>query len=517
MRPESFLKGAIVLTIAGIIVKILGAVYRIPFTRMVGSEGVGLYQMAYPIYLMLIALSTTGVPVAISLLVAEKAGLGDRTGMRKVFLFSLLLLFVWGVALSFGLFRSAPYLATNVLGDARAYYPLVCMAPAILVNSVASVLRGYFQGCRMMWPTALSEVIEQIFRVATVFWAAYMLLPRGVEFAAAGAAFGAFTGACGSLLVLWCIFLWLERSQVVKWSALKKWARLELSEICDILKRLMAYALPVSTGSLVIPLVQVIDAVIIPNRLQAGGCTASNATSLFGQLSGMAGTLVFLPAVFTVSLASSLVPHIAAAHARGNRDEIRKRIETSVRMTVILCLPATAGIAVLATPFMDILFDDPAAGPVTAWLAPAAFFSGLQQVTTGALQGLGNTWLPVINLLVGCVVKVLCNYYLTVLPFFGVKGAALGSIFGFLTAAMLNFLALRVLFKYSCPFFCLPRPVLAATIMGVVLPGIYSFFSFAGDTVAAGGAVIGGAAVYFAVLIMTKEIRICNLRHFIRR
>ncbi|HHW40816.1 MAG TPA: polysaccharide biosynthesis protein [Syntrophomonadaceae bacterium] len=515
MKPESFLHGAFVLTVAGIVVKVLGAVYRIPFTRIVGSEGVGLYQMAYPIYTALLAFSTSGIPIAVSLLVAEKVACGDRTGARQVFYLSLGPLFFLGLFLSLALFRAAPYLAGEVLGDPRAYYPLAGIAPAVFVISIVSAFRGYFQGWRLMWPTALSEVVDQVIRVGTVFWAALSLTNRGVEFAAAGAAFGAVTGGCGSLFVLGCLYRWLERRNFTP--APGRRMPVGFRGSLGMLRRLIAYALPVSAGSMVLPLVQTIDAVIIPKRLQAGGYTVQQATSLFGQFSGMAGTLVYIPAIFTVSLASSLVPHVAASLAQGNREEAGERIATAMRITTILCLPAAAGLMALAAPITDFLFGDPGAGEVTAWLAPAALFSGLQQTTSGALQGLGNTWLPVLNLAVGCAVKTLCNYYLTVLPGLGVKGAALGSILGFAVSFFLNYWGVRALTRRRAARLGLPRPLLAATIMMAALPVVYRLLESLGNAAATGLAVVAGAAIYFAVLILTKEIDIVDLRRFTRR
>ncbi len=517
-QPQSFLRGAFILAAAGLVVKLLGAFYRIPFTRLVGSEGVGLYQMAYPIYITLIALSTSGVPIAISMLVAEKGARGDRFGARQVFLLALAFLFLFGLLLALGLYHSAHYLAESVLGDARAYYSLVSIAPAVLVISVASAFRGYFQGWQLMWPTALSEVVEQCIRVGTILWAAYVLLDRGVEFAAAGAAFGAFTGGCGGLLALVCLFLWFERGlcrQLHPWD----WSRVLslLDGAGQLLKRLLTFALPVSAGSLVLPLVQTIDAIIIPHRLQTAGFSFHQATAMFGELSGMAGTLVYLPAVFTVSLAVSLVPNIASALARGRTREINERVATAIRVTILFCLPAAVGLVALGTPLTTLLFADRRAGVVTAWLAPTAFFSGLQQTTSGILQGLGCTWFPVVNLLAGCLVKILFNYYLTVVPGMDVKGAALGSCACLFVASLLNFRSLRAVTGYRGPSYFLPRPLLAATIMGAAILYLYRFFMPHGDLAATLAAMAGGMACYFAALLLTGEVSIFGLRRLFRR
>lgn len=518
MQPQSFLRGAFTLAIAGLVVKLLGAFYRIPFTRLVGSEGVGLYQMAYPIYITLIALSTSGVPIAISMLVAEKGARDDRFGARQVFLLALVFLSLIGLLLTFGLYHSAHYLAESVLGDARAYYSLVSITPAILVISVASAFRGYFQGWQLMWPTAVSEIVEQCIRVATVFWASYVLLPRGVEFAAAGAAFGAFTGGCGGLLVLCCVLLWFERDLHRQFPP-RGWSRALslLDGAGQLMKRLLAFALPVSASSLVLPLVQTIDAIIIPHRLQVAGFSFHQATAMFGELSGMAGTLVYLPAIFTVSLAASLIPNIAASLVHGRTREINAQVATAIRITILFCLPAAIGLMVLATPLATLLFADQHAGVVTAWLAPAAFFSGLQQTTSGILQGVGSTWSPVLNLLAGCLVKILFNYYLTVVPGMGVKGAALGSVAGLLLASILNFWSLRVITGYRGPSFCLPRPLLAATIMGAAVWGLYHFFLPFGNLMATLTAMGGGMVSYLVALLLLGELNIIRIRRWFHR
>ncbi|KUK31515.1 MAG: Uncharacterized protein XD63_1236 [Thermoanaerobacterales bacterium 50_218] len=509
---DSFLRGAFILTVAGIIVKLLGVFYRIPFTRMVGSEGIGLYQMAYPIYATILALSTSGLPVAISYLVAEKRARGDFSGARVTFFLSLGILFILGMTFSVVLFRSAYYLAVNLLGDTRAYYPLFTVAPAILVVSVASAFRGYFQGCQVMWPTAVSQVAEQVVRVATVFWAGICLLPKGVEFAAAGATFGAVTGGFSGLLVLVAVFLWFEKTSRPPGHSWKPGISIS-EDFVQILRRLFSYALPISAGSLVMPVVQAIDTMIIPHRLQDAGCSVSEATSLFGQFSGMAGSLVFLPVVFTAALATSLVPSIAAAYARKDQMQVRRGVSTSVRITVALVLPAAVGIALLATPMTTFLFADPGAGEVTSWLAPAAFFSGLYQTTSGALQGLGCTWIPVINLVVGCLVKIFCNYYLTVFPVLGVKGAAVGSVFCFLVASLLNDFSLRLrVWGYSGFFPYLSPSLLAATIMGVMLPQVYGFLKLYGNGVATCASIFVGACVYFLFFLGFGGVKLSSLR-----
>ena len=177
-----------------------------------------------------------------------------------MFSLSFVFLFFTGALMSLALLLISPYLAREVLGDTRAYYSLMAVAPAVFVISVTSAFRGYFQGCRLMWPTAISEVVEQVIRVATVLTAAWILIPRGVEYAAAGAAFGTCTGGCASLLFLLLVLMFIKRREVQT-----DRQPLQLGEKIKILKKLILYAFPISAGSLVLPLAQVIDTVIIPS------------------------------------------------------------------------------------------------------------------------------------------------------------------------------------------------------------------------------------------------------------
>ncbi len=510
----SFLRGALVLALAGFFVKLLGAVYRIPFTRLVGSEGIGLYQMAYPIYAGLLALATAGFPVAVSLLVAERVTCGDRAGARRVFLVSLFFLSAAGLVLSLLLVGIAPWLAACLLGERRATLPLVAVAPALFLVAAASAFRGYFQGWQVMWPTALSEVGEPVVRVATGFWAASRVGPLGVGGAVAGATFGACTGGAAGLAFLLAVFWFWERGSSPRertWSFFPPPAPSRALTV-----RLLSSALPISASYLVMPLAQALDALVIPKRLQGIGYAPEAATAAFGELSGMAGTLVYLPAIFTSSLASSLAPSLAALAAHGG-DGARGRLEAAVRFTVILCFPASLGLAVLATPLTTLIFASPGAGRITAWLAPAAFFAGLQQVTTGALQGLGSPWRPVGNLFAGCLVKLCCNYFLVGIPLLGVRGAAVGSILGFLVAAFLNFRELRLLVGYRGPAFFLPRPILAATIMAAALEPLRGLALGFGEAAATLVAVGGGFSVYFALLLLMGEVRWTEVWRLLRR
>lgn len=513
MERKTFFQGALILSLAGIISKVLGAVYRIPFARLVGDEGVGLYQMAYPFYTMILAISTAGIPLAISKLVAERNYQNDHVGIRRVFRLSMTLLLITGILASIGLYMAADYIAVNILKEPRAALSLKAIAPAIVFTSAMSTLRGYFQGFQTMTPTAVSQVFEQLVRVTTVFWAAFYLLPLGVEYAAAGATFGAASGGFAGLVLLTIIYFWTgkraEKANFPQVSIKKETNR-------DLVKQIIYLAVPISIGGLVLPLMQTMDTFLVPLRLQAAGFTTQEATGLYGQLSGMAGAIINLPFIITTALAASLVPAVADSLASGRVNAIRGQFSSAMLLALIIVLPAFVGLLVLAEPICQLLYDEPAAGIPLAWLAPSVLAVGLYQTSTGALQGLGKPIIPVISLLLGAIIKGVLTFQLTAIPTLGIKGAALATVIAFLAAAFRNLFRISKLigwqwFKFKEHFL---KPMVSVLIMGIVVVAGYQSMLSKGlrQELSTLIAITLGAGVYFLILIFIGGIKARDIR-----
>lgn len=208
---NKFLKGTLILTISSIVVKVIGALNWVILSRIMGGEGIGLYQMGFPIYLMAITVSSAGIPVAISIITAEKVAMEDYGGAQRVFHVSLKMLFCTGLLFSLLLVVLAHWLVETVLPDARAYYSIIALAPAVFFVTFLASFRGYFQGWQIMTPTACSEITEQVVRVGTMIVFSALLLPYGLTYAAAGASMGAGAGAFCGLLVLMGFYLKLKK------------------------------------------------------------------------------------------------------------------------------------------------------------------------------------------------------------------------------------------------------------------------------------------------------------------
>lgn len=437
MGRDKFLKGALILTIAGFLVKVLGSVNRIILSRLLGGEGIGLYQMAYPIYLLMLAVSSAGIPVAISIIVAEKAAKSDYGQVQRILKITLVFMSLFGLVSAAGLYFLADILVgCGFIRDPRAYYAVAVLAPAVFFSSILASFRGYFQGQQMMTPPAVSQILEQLVRVVTMVLLAYMLLPYGLEYAAAGAAFGAVPGGFTGLLVLsW--FYYRNRAGRKEKDSLPYLQEREESAAA-IVKRLILLAIPVTCANMMLPVTGSIDMLLVPNALGRAGYGVAEATSLFGYLAGMAQPLVLLATIPTLSLAASLVPAISEAYTLRQEEVIRQKTASAFKICMLLVLPAAVGMWALAEPISCTLYATASAAPVISHLAPSAALLGIFQVTTGALQGIGRTAIPMWNMLVGVLVNSAAVWWLTSMPSLHILGAAWGSNLNLLVVVLIN-------------------------------------------------------------------------------
>lgn len=464
-RRNTFLRGALVLTVAGLASKVLGSLYRIPLTWLIGPEGMGLFQLAYPLYLIFLALSTAGLPVAVARLIAQRVAVGDRGGVRAVLKTAAGLLVALGLAGSLIMLAGARAIASR-LYDPRAFYTIAAFAPAVFMMAVLSAWRGYFQGWQQMTPVAASQILEQVVRVGTMLVLAVLLVGRGVEHAAAGVAFGGFAGAVAAWAYL-----------ILRYFAVRKKLERRLLntgrpvDYRHILNHLVRLAWPIALGAVLVPLIQAVDSALVPARLSIVGFSPAHATAAMGDL-GNAWALVVFPTVITAALSTSLVPAVSEAQARGDMAALRARVKESFRMAFLIGVPAAAGLWVMSPQIARLLFSSAGAGAGVPlrWLAPAALFLGLQQTTAGALQGLGRPGIPVRNFAAGAVVKIALTYWLAALPGLGLRGAAIGTVICSALTSSMNLVSLVRMTRTRLP-----------VIKGVVIP-------FVGGAVVAAGA-----------------------------
>jgi stage V sporulation protein B len=508
VSKDTFLRGALILTVAGVIVKIIGSANRILLSRLLGGEGIGLYQMAYPIYLLALSVSSAGVPVAISIIVAEKVALSDFRGASRVFHISLALLTATGIVFTFLLYFGAGWLIEHqFVRDPRAYYAIAALAPAIFFVTVLSSYRGYFQGLQMMAPTAISQIFEQLIRVITMIFLAYYLLPFGLEYAAAGASFGAGPGAVAGLAVL-MYFYWRYRADVK--NKIKRQPMMDQESSGKIIVRLIKLALPVSLANIMLPVVASIDLLIVPVRLENAGYTVGQATELFGYLTGMAVALINVPTILTGSLASSLVPAISEAFTLHNHRQIYQQTAMAMKIANLITIPSFIGMYLLATPLSQMLYGTPNAGVSIAILSGGIVFLGIHQITTGVLQGLGHTTIPLINMIGSAVVKIFMSYVLTAMPSLGIRGAAWATVVDFGVVALLNMYFVYRYVGFSLDIKDTVKTIISTLIMGGIVLLTYDSIMSKNfnNTLATLVSVCVGSAVYGVMLLLLGGIQL---------
>jgi len=449
-QDNRFIRGAATLTAAGFVVKLIGALCRIPLYSILGSEGMGLFGMAYPIYAIMLTASSAGLNVAISRAVAERWALGRKEDARAAFRISLVLMAAIGLAGSVGLYSLRGWIAANLAKDPRAAVSIGAISPALFMASVLSALRGWFQGIEEMMVPAVSQVLEQAGRLATMFLLAGALMSKGLEYAAAGATFGAVVGA--GIGVLYSVVAY--RTQLGRqWFRERRERRRRPAEgVTDrgrevrqgreswthAARAVLSVAVPISLASAVFGMTELVDLSVVPGRLQAIGVPREDATRLYGQLTQAALPLINLATVFTAALQMAIVPSVTAAVVLRDRPSARRRVGQALSITLALALPAAVGLYVLAGPIPWLLYGEEGIGPILRPAAPAILLLALQQVTAGVLQGLGKVTTPLVNLGVAIVVKAFLTYVLVEMPGVGVPGAALATTVYFGVAAALN-------------------------------------------------------------------------------
>lgn len=517
-KKKTFVLGAAILGVAGLITKLLGAVFRIPLTNVIGASGMGYYQTAYPIYVLLLSISTSGLPTAISRMVAERRAQEQYYEAQRVFKLSFYFMLCLGVVTGIGLFALAPVICGFEM-EPDAVYAMRATAPALILCPVMSCLRGFFQGRRNMTPTAVSQVVEQLFRVGLGLFLAGLLYKIDAPHAAAGAAFGASAGAIFGLITV--LFLYIKQKPAMEAEFTDKTA---IKSNGEIFKEILVIAVPITIGACIMPILNSIDTLIVKRRLMSIGFSSDVARSMFGELTGMASPIINFPIVFSMAVCMSVVPVITDAFKRDDMDFVRENSVLSIRYASIIIMPCAAGMIALAEPIMKLLYPRQLESAVAAAgclkiYAVGMVFLALVQAMTGVLQGIGRQVIPVRNLFFGALLKIAVTYVLTGIPSFNVKGAAVGTALAYALAAVLNFIAVRKYTEFKPDIVqALVKPLVSSALMGA-----FAYLAFwaakhaFGNTVSTLIAIVCGVVVYAVLILVTGTIKLKEVRDMLKR
>jgi stage V sporulation protein B len=421
-----------------VLVKVLGFLGRIPLYRILGAEGVGLYQVTYSFYGLIFTAVTGGFPTALALTTSKNRELGKQI-FKGLLIFSLFL----GGSLGFFIFFSAPHIA-KALGNPNLAFAVRCISPAVCVIPLLFVLRGYLQGLEYYRSIASSELVEQAARIAvllilTATWSQY-----GVPVAVGGAVLGAFSGASCALLLLCVLFIYNSNrsSSVFRERINVPEDGLTLRIKRKDLKIFIGTALAISATRIIVPLSDFLDSLIIPFRLQISGLTYEEAISIFGEITGMAATIVYLPTVFTAVLSYTLSTKVAADWKDQNKERFVHRCQTAMEMTWLWGIGTTMFLFFYSNPLSMILFDHAGASKAIRYLSVIPFFVGNRELTTTLLWCVNLKRVPINGLLLGVMISLCASFFLSAIPGFGYAGAAISIVLLEIAAASWNFIVI---------------------------------------------------------------------------
>lgn len=479
-RQKSIVGGMTILGITGLICKVVAVLYRIPLAWLIGEQGLGTFQLVFPTYNLLLTLSSAGLPVAISRMVSFSLARNDPRNAHRAFRTALSLLTVLGAIGTFLMIVFNPFLSDRV-GDPETRAGFIAIAPALLLVCTMSAFRGFMQGQQNMVPTALSQLIEQVGKVAVALPLAYLGSRIGmgdtqsinIGYAAAGALLGNSIAEGCALFYITVVY----RRKQHTFLQLKQDETREPQSGKTLTRQLLAMAIPVTLAACIVPLASFIDSGMVVNRLiDAAGFARDEARAMYGRFSGYVITLINVPTALAQAISMSLVPAVSAAMGRGDWKGIRRQSHTGLRMAFLIGLPASLGMSMLARPILSLVYPFPtvAALDQTAELLSLSSYTivlfTVVQATSGILQGLRKQRIPMYTLLIGVGLKVLINYNFIGTREINIYGASMGSLVCYGVSMLPN---LYYVHKYAHlpydPLNIFLKPLAATAMMGAAL------------------------------------------------
>ena len=499
-----FFSGVLVLTIANIANKILGVFMKIPLENIVGAEGMGYFSQAYTVYTCLFMISTTGLPTAVSLLISESRARGSVRESKRICSVTLWLFTAIGL-LGTVIMMAGSGVFSRMSQSPNAQMSIIFLGPTMFFICVSSALRGYFQGYQVMVPTAVSELIESVMKVAVGVILAIWAIDQGYEikYVAAFAILGVTIGvAFGALYLVLAKFFFREQKYDEEYAINKNDL---VSPRGHILKRLITVAVPITISASMLSVAEAIDLPIMMDGLMAIGHNEATANALYGNWCFCVRPLFDLPPALVYPISYSLLPLIKATLTEGDHTRAETFMHMSLRISTIMAMPCALGLSVMAEPIIRMLYgaEDAAAGaPLLTIVAPAIIFVCLLSVTNALLQAYGHERKPIISMIAGACVKIALTYILVRIPQIGVYGVPISTFFCYFTASVCNvyFLVRHVGVKLEIGKMML-KPLASGVICALSAYAVYYGLSFVTHYIIAMFAGIAVAAIVYIVLI----------------
>jgi len=457
MVKQSYLKGAFILLLANIMVKSMGFVYQILVVRMISPEGIGIFNMIFPLYITALVLTTAGLPLAVSKFVAEEMALNKKESAAKIFGTAITLLFIFSTIITLFFIIIAPTLIKTLYTDPRILPAFLFLLPALLFVSLSSVIKGFFQGLQDMRPTAITQLIEQTIRISSGILLIFLLRPYGLIWTAAGLSLAVFFSELAGLIYLVTLYKNKISRHIFKRPSLA------------IIKRLLTFSIPISITRITSSIVSTIEASLIPNQLKKAGYTLSQATSFYGELSGVAFTILSIPSTLTYSLATTLVPAISEAQSKNQQQLLCQRTSDAIGITLIAGIPCGLILFFWGPIITKLLFNVTQAGEILRLLAIGSIFLYLLQTSSGILQGLGYVKTNFLTTSIGGLIRITGIYFGGSHAILGPSRIAISYVTAYLVVSLLNLSIIEKKTGLSLQKGFFPRLLLASLLLFTAL------------------------------------------------
>lgn len=515
-KKDDFLMQGMILAIAMVMTKVIGALYRIPLTNILGDEGNGFYGYAFEVYAFALMLSSLSLPTAVSKLVSARMAMRQRRNAFRVFLGSLVFSVIVGVLASLIVFFGADMIAANLMKSPLSAYALRVLAVGLFVVALLGVLRGYFQGLGTMMPTAVSQIIEQVVNAVVSIAGASVLFKIGIAagekrneellgpaYGAAGGTLGTVAGAVFALLFLLFSFF-IYRKVIQRQIRADRTKKKESYRY--ILKILILTIIPVIFSTAIYNINQILDLSFFNQIMAAQGFTEKEYMTLQGIYTGKYNTLINIPLAMANGLAASVIPSLTMAAATKNKKEIHGKIEQTIKLTMLIAIPCFIGFIVLAKPLMILLYNDANTTPALtlALGAVTVVLYSLSTVTNSILQGLDKMAEPAKNAGISLIVHLAALFLMLIVFKWNIYALVGSNIIFSLCMCYLNIRAIRLTCGYRQEIDkTYLKPLTAALVMGIVTYVVHLLFDvlIGGRFVATGLSILIAMPVYAVVVL----------------
>lgn len=517
-----FVMQAGILALAGIIVRIIGLLYKSPLNSIIGDLGAGYYSTAYNMYTIILLISSYSIPSAIAKVISQKLALSQYKNARRLFLGALTYVVVIG-----GLASILTYIFAPILAKGQAATVLKVFVPTIFFSGLLGVFRGYFQARKNMVPTSISQILEQIANAVVSLLAAYLFM----EFLAktdetSQAVFGAMGSALGTGIgvligLVFMLGIYLKNRKQFKAEIINDTTK-EIDSYKTVYKTILCIVTPFLLSTFIYNCSTVINMTIYQNvMMNVKGFSEAVTITMYGIFAYKAVTVANIPIALSSAMSSAMIPSVASSFIKGETDKTKAQVDKALNVTMLISIPAALGLLVLAKPVMQLLFNQPESLDMAAWLLMAisitVFFYSLSTVTNAVLQGIGKVNIPVIHAAISLVLQVIVLVVLLIFTELNLFALAIAMNVYSLSMCVLNQIAVKKYLGYKLAVKkAFIKPLFASVVMAVVAAGVYygMHYLVKSNVISLALAVILAVLVYFVLVIKCKVITENELENF---